>query len=79
MQELVAWVNSTWMAAATNETLASPVVYRVPSSAIFDREECQGDNSYTITEVKNSQQATIGYDVTCTKDTAARRLAKFRA
>ena len=79
LQELVAWVNSTWMAAATNETLASPVVYRVPSSAIFDREECQGDDSYTITEVKNSQQATIGYDIRCTKDTAARRLAKFRA
>lgn len=79
LKELVAWVNSTWINAATNDNLSSPVTYRIPSTAIFDREECEGDNSYTITEVKNAQQATIGYDVRFTKDTAACRLAKFRA
>lgn len=76
LKELVSWVKSTYRAEATGATLASPVTYRLTSNTTVA--QFIGDNSFTVTEVKEGG-TTTAYDITFTKDTPAYRLSKFRA
>ena len=73
--EFVRWVVSTDREAATNEDLAAPVTYTLPTKVTLNAYTT--DDSYTVEEV--GEGSSTVYGITFTKDTPAYRLTKFRA
>lgn len=77
LNEMLAWVKSTWRDQATNESLPEDVTYRLNTTATISA--YSSDTSFTVVDEMDGGVAT-GYKlITFTKDTPAYRLTKFRA
>lgn len=72
LKEMISWVKSTDREQATNETLASPVTYRLNTTITVN--DYIGDTSFTVEDESGGIKK-----ITFTKDTPAYRLTKFRA
>lgn len=77
LKEFISWVKSTDRTTCTNQTLSSPVSYRLNTTATISA--YSSDSSYTVTD-ETEDGVSTGYKIiTFTKDTPAYRLTKFRA
>ena len=77
LKEFITWVKSTNREACTNQTLSSPVSYRLNTTATISA--YSSDSSYTVTDETENGVSTGYKIITFTKDTPAYRLTKFRA
>ena len=78
IKELISWVKSTWRDQATNESLSTPVSYRLNTTVTVN--DYSSDSSYTVVDEQDGSGNNTGYKIfTFTKDTPAYRLTKFKA